>query len=399
MQYKHYLSAVALLVASNTYAGEAVWTFEALTATKVSLPRNSTTTVQYRVTNQSSKTHVLAMKPMIGVTQTTEETGSCSSPFTLAGGASCLLTLEVNGSQLQGNLTTGPDVCISGSALQCYRPSAANSLNITVTNALTVASIAALNAPLDLFVKGPISSLRIKNTSTNLTATKLRVNFAGTPLEGRVESVSSTCQSVAPQAVCQLKFKPIAPVTLNFSPIPLGIKTASVTVESEDGSSTEEEIEATEYQVGDEYQGGIIGCLSETDDLQNLIVAEADESIRIRWGEAGSVTGAQSNTDGASNTEEIINSLGDNSYAAKECSDFVNAYEDWFLPAKNQLNCLYNNKAAINSFSEAVYWNSTESVDFPTHFAWSQNFSGGNQFAEEKEDGNHVRCVRALSYD
>ena len=60
--------------------------------------------------------------------------------------------------------------------------------------------------------------------------------------------------------------------------------------------------------------------------------------------------------------------------AAKVCNDYsitVNeiTYSDWFLPSKDELNQMYQNKAAINTtaaansgsnFSINYYWSSTE---------------------------------------
>ena len=390
MRYKHCLSAVALLVASNTYAGQPVWTFEALTPTTVSLPRNSTTTVQYRVTNQSSKTHVLAMKPITGVTQTTEDTGSCPNPFTLIGGASCLLTLEVNGSQVQGNLSSGPDVCESGSALQCYQPSAANSLNITVTNALTVAGIAVLNKQVNFFWEGRPTALIIKNTSTDIVAKNIAADFTGTVFEGKIESVSNTCGTVRPGGQCIQRLRPTSLIT--ESPrdafFVMGTNTVSTTVVG------------AQYKVGDPYQGGVIGCLSDTDDLQNLIAANSDAfvdgSTLIRWAGYRTETQAQSETDGAINTPKIVDVLGDNggtSYAAKVCTGFG------FLPAKAQLACLYANRGVIGGFdSNRYYWSSTELPNPDDRFyAWIQYFRNGEQVFGRKDMFDPVRCVKAIA--
>ncbi|KTD55591.1 secreted protein [Legionella santicrucis] len=82
-------------------------------------------TVQYTVTNQSSKSHSLQMKPIPGVTVT-----GCS---TLPGHQSCLLTLTITGSALTKNITDGPILCEQGNPLQCYRPSPGNELNIKLT--------------------------------------------------------------------------------------------------------------------------------------------------------------------------------------------------------------------------------------------------------------------------
>lgn len=116
-----------------SYAGAPLWTFAPLTATTISVPADETATVQYQVTNQSSKAHTLSMTSITGVSQTTTGTGVCGNPFTLSGHGSCTLSLQIDGSQVTSGNTNGPVVCEQGSTLQCYRPSPSDTLNITVT--------------------------------------------------------------------------------------------------------------------------------------------------------------------------------------------------------------------------------------------------------------------------
>ena len=127
------LMVFLLTITTLSYAGTPVWTFTPLTATSISVPGNSTATIQYQVTNQSAKSHSLVMTPITGITQTTTGAGICSNPFTLPSkGSSCTLSLQVNGSQLTHSITDGPIVCEQGSTLQCYKPSPSNVLNINI---------------------------------------------------------------------------------------------------------------------------------------------------------------------------------------------------------------------------------------------------------------------------
>lgn len=126
-------SIVALCLLNAAEAGSPVWTFTPLTATSISVPRNSAATVQYLVTNQSAKSHSLVMTPITGIAQTTTGAGICSNPFTLPSrGSSCTLSLQVQGNQLTHSITDGPIVCEQGSTLQCYKPSLSNVLNINM---------------------------------------------------------------------------------------------------------------------------------------------------------------------------------------------------------------------------------------------------------------------------
>jgi hypothetical protein len=165
--------------------------------------------------------------------------------------------------------------------------------------------------------------------------------------------------------------------------------------------------------VGQASGGGVIACL-ENDN--NLIAATADNTDGIVWGGIGIDVGdANSNTDGASNTIAIVTMLGNNGgtpYAAKLCSDYEvdsqgntpcqdgnTCYDDWFLPAGNnvtdsgQLNCLYVNNEAIGGISDGNYWSSTQGGD-AAHFAYIQDLLFGNEMDDDKNGLYKVRCVR-----
>jgi len=114
-----------------------LFTFLPLTPTTIKVTNDNTETVQYVLTNMSSKTHTLMMVPIEGITQITSA-GYCLSPFILASKQSCILNLQVNGSEIPSYITGGPRVCQQGtngnpSPLQCYQPSIADLLNVIMT--------------------------------------------------------------------------------------------------------------------------------------------------------------------------------------------------------------------------------------------------------------------------
>ncbi|MCH9756423.1 MAG: hypothetical protein K0U37_04430 [Gammaproteobacteria bacterium] len=424
MKYKHALSAAALLVASNTYAGKPIIKFRPFTDTHFSLARNSTTTVRYWLTNESSKPHTLEMKAVKGFIQTTTGKNRCSSPFTLAGGASCFLEFEVNGSQLASNVTQGPEIFDVGSRLQGYQPSAAASLDIKLTNALTVASIAALNAPLNLFVKGPISTLKIKNTSTNLIATNLVVNFAGTPLEGKVESVSGTCQKVLPQGVCQLRFKPIIRQIQNSLPTSLGTTSGTATLGSEDATSTAEEITASEYNVGDIYTtstdeeelndkgvfevSGMIACLSNERDVLNFLITKQETSpiplSNLTATEGAPFALAVSPDNGAQNTNFLALAEGKaNTHETKATAPIICIGSGWWVTATNQLKCTAENNALLDEYAlqeNISYWTSTI-ASATDKTAYARQIVGEEQELEEVSVDTKLayRCAYTIPID
>ena len=110
---------------SSAQAGNPLWTFSPLTPTTVSVPTGSTATIEYKVTNQSRKTHTLRMKPIVGVIPS-----GCTT--SLGYHQSCTLSLSINGSALKGNIVGGPVLCEQGNPNQCYRPSRGDQLHINI---------------------------------------------------------------------------------------------------------------------------------------------------------------------------------------------------------------------------------------------------------------------------
>lgn len=121
-----FLGATFLLSALTAYAASPVWTFQPLTDTKFTLTNSQTATVNYSVTNQSNKTHTLVATKVKGI-----DVSGCTAP--LAGHQTCTLSLQINGSQLAGSVIGGPELCALGNPMQCYHPSQANQLEITLT--------------------------------------------------------------------------------------------------------------------------------------------------------------------------------------------------------------------------------------------------------------------------
>lgn len=223
------LMVLLLTIGAFSYAGSPVWTFTPLTATTLSVPSNDTATVQYIVTNQSSRVHTLSMQSIQGVTQITIGLGICGKPFVLTGKASCTLSLQVNGSQLTAPINDGPIVCEQGSTLQCYRPASSNLLHITQAGPITDATITVTGSPLTLTTNGPTGTLTINNTSLIVAATNITSNFTGTALDGNVTETGNTCASVAPQSSCTLTYTPGSTVVAQTSFPIQGSNTNAVT--------------------------------------------------------------------------------------------------------------------------------------------------------------------------
>ena len=152
--------------------------------------------------------------------------------------------------------------------------------------------------------------------------------------------------------------------------------------------------------IGDSYQGGIIAYIDNTGQ-HGLIAAPTDQSTGIRWNNGSYITiGATGLTigTGQSNTIKIIQAQGNGSYAAKLCDDLVlNGYNDWFLPSKDELNILYQNKNLIGGFisnAYSYYWSSSE---YDISRAWDHIFSSSSSGQSNTNKNNTFR-VRAVRY-
>lgn len=171
---------------------------------------------------------------------------------------------------------------------------------------------------------------------------------------------------------------------------------------------------STTYSVGDFAQGGIVFWVDETGQ-HGLVAAKKDQSTGVRW-YAGTYGNTQAKGDGPfsgeANTSIIIAAqvaIGDDgsTYAARICNELQvteggKTYGDWYLPSKEELNLMYQNKATIDAtagvnggsgFASAFYWSSTE---LSSYNAWLQYFGSGYQDYDGKDYTFRVRAVRAF---
>ena len=155
--------------------------------------------------------------------------------------------------------------------------------------------------------------------------------------------------------------------------------------------------------IGALYQGGIIFYL-DASGCHGLISATTDQSTGVRW-YAGTYGNTRARGDslysGEMNTAIIIAAqvaIGDdgNDYAAQLCSDYKDeAYGNWYLPSKYELNLMHVNLhlQGLGGFANGVYWSSTEKANDQ---AWGQNFTNAYQYDDWKNSLNYVRSVRAF---
>ena len=177
--------------------------------------------------------------------------------------------------------------------------------------------------------------------------------------------------------------------------------------------------------VGDSYGGGIVAYIFVPGDIgyvagqtHGLIAAIVDQttSAGVKWFPSTfyDVTRTLFGQ-GLANTISIIAASGGSSltsYAAGLASSYNGGgYSDWYLPSKEELNKLYQNRVAIGNFATsgiAAYWSSSQKGTFNfkdfTEYAkgitsaWVQLFfTDGDAGGTQKDLGiSNLRRVRAV---
>jgi chondroitin AC lyase len=162
--------------------------------------------------------------------------------------------------------------------------------------------------------------------------------------------------------------------------------------------------------VGEQYGGGIIVWLDETGH-HGLIASKNDQHGNVAWRNGRAISPQLYGDHG----DRFINAVGDGLFAgernttlsisqqtidnisglfaAKVCAACRDgAYGDWYLPAKAELDLLFQNKDSVGGFAGDMYWSSSE---YNIGFSWGQNFKGyGGQYPLNKGSAYAIRCVR-----
>ena len=165
----------------------------------------------------------------------------------------------------------------------------------------------------------------------------------------------------------------------------------------------------TTYTVGQAALGGVIAYVLQSGDpgydanvQHGLIATSSDISSSAQWGcESTRLTGALGSAIGTGNqnTIDIITECTTSGIAAKLCADLTTGgYSDWYLPSKNELNKLYENRVAIGGFvTNGGYWSSTQFEFEANNHAYYQLFSSSLiQNGTNKNAQYNVRAVRSF---
>ena len=98
-----------------------------------------------------------------------------------------------------------------------------------------------------------------------------------------------------------------------------------------------------------------------------------------------------------SNVTKLTNPVNDaNAPAAKACKDYRGGGKsDWFLPSKDELNALYENREWAENMQKKWYWSSSQYYD-SNYLAWGQGLKDGDQYLGSKYNYSGVRAIRAF---
>ena len=167
-------------------------------------------------------------------------------------------------------------------------------------------------------------------------------------------------------------------------------------------------VEQQAYEIGDTGPaGGKIFITPSTHGNNTGLyfeVAPVGAEVSRTWAESSYQTTEVLGADGVligtgnANTLNIVAQGNTNTAtsAAKYCEDLsYGGFVDWFLPSKQELAHMYENRVALNTgFSSAAYWSSTENA---SNSAWLQDFSDGLQVSYLKNAVQRLRAVRSFS--
>ncbi len=160
----------------------------------------------------------------------------------------------------------------------------------------------------------------------------------------------------------------------------------------------------------------VIFCLASDSPSGKALGVGLRETSGLAWAASGSTGFSTSDNDGSGNwaviqaTDPSGSANASTNYPAFNYANTYTAevYEDWYLPAINELKKLYNAKSMVNS-AIGLIGTSSDVVSLGSHDYWSSSqdtsiesaqyckFSNGNTFGTSKTDsgleGNYIRVI------
>jgi len=173
------------------------------------------------------------------------------------------------------------------------------------------------------------------------------------------------------------------------------------------------DVDEVAANIGDYRDGGVVIWVDPNDNSKGLVCSVADQAnSSAEWGcwdiiNTIPITGADGTVigSGAQNTIDIEAECTTPGTAADVCANLThNGFSDWFLPSKDALAAMYDNKDIINAtavanggenFNEsALYWSSSESS--ASDKAFDFYFATGVSEETLKLNFFSVRAVRSF---
>lgn len=118
------------------------------------------------------------------------------------------------------------------------------------------------------------------------------------------------------------------------------------------------------YAIGDTGPAGGKVFYITDGGLHGLEVAPADQSGGAEWGCYGTLIAGADGTavgTGAQNTADILAGCSEAGRAASIADEYtLGEYDDWFLPSRDELNLLYQQRSELGGFTTNAYWSSTQ---------------------------------------
>lgn len=148
----------------------------------------------------------------------------------------------------------------------------------------------------------------------------------------------------------------------------------------------------SEIPVGANFHGGTVFFV---DGLGNgLISSPKDQSVNVQWGCEGLSIPDNSDSNGATNSLNIVMACPSRPIAASICDSLtLNGYGDWYLPAINQMDLIFSQKDLLGGLLNSDYWSSTEVNET---VGWGMWMDMGWHTTADKSSMRAVRAIRSF---